>query len=85
MQIRSTPFSEESGESSDDDGTSDVEGAPATPRTIARRQQVNQSSSGATKRGMGKMFYIYCVLLMKIDIHVYIMPFWPTVVSNDVH
>ncbi|XP_060600776.1 pleckstrin homology domain-containing family H member 2-like, partial [Ruditapes philippinarum] len=53
MQIRSTPFSEESGESSDDDGTSDVEGAPATPRTIARRQQVNQSSSGATKRGMG--------------------------------
>ncbi|XP_053395925.1 pleckstrin homology domain-containing family H member 1-like [Mercenaria mercenaria] len=54
MQIRSTPFTEESAESSEDDGTSDVEGAPATPRTIARRQQqVNQSSSGATKRGMG--------------------------------
>lgn len=54
MQIRSTPFTEESAESSEDDGTSDVEGAPATPRTMARRQQqLNQSSSGATKRGMG--------------------------------
>ncbi|KAL4238975.1 Pleckstrin y domain-containing H member 2 [Mactra antiquata] len=53
MQIRSTPFTEESGESSEDDGTSDIEGTPATPRTIARRhQQLNQSSSGAFKRGV---------------------------------
>lgn len=48
-QIRSTPFTEESAESSEDEGTSDQEGTPATPRTIARR--LNQSSSGATKRG----------------------------------
>ncbi|XP_052276494.1 pleckstrin homology domain-containing family H member 1-like isoform X1 [Dreissena polymorpha] len=49
-QIRNTPFTEESAESSEDEGTSDPEGgAPATPRTIARR--LNTTSTGATKRG----------------------------------
>ncbi|XP_052769794.1 pleckstrin homology domain-containing family H member 1-like isoform X1 [Mya arenaria] len=50
-QIRNTPFTEESAESSDDECTTDVEaGAPATPRTLARR--LNTSSTGAIKRGV---------------------------------
>ena len=64
-QIRSTPFTEESDESSDDDavttndenesGTDAI--VPTSPtrsrsRDVRRKQQLNQSSSGAIKRGI---------------------------------
>ena len=63
-QIRSTPFTEESDESSDDDAvtTNDeneagtdaiVPNSPTRSRSkdVHRKQQLNQSSSGAMKRG----------------------------------
>ena len=63
-QIRSTPFTEESDESSDDDAvTTNDENEAGTDATVPnsptrsrskdvhRKQQLNQSSSGAMKRG----------------------------------